>query len=190
MSFAARIERPPEKSKVKTRSGTQISIPLGLPTNLDEGQFCTLVCIADASGNVSNYVETCVNVLRLGSGALQVSLAWNTDGTDVDLHVTEPGGEEISYRNRRANGGELDRDDTDGFGPENIFWDEAPDGVYQVDVNYYSGSEPTAFTISLSGAGGASQLYSGSLQMSGERVSVARITKEGDALRFEAAGGE
>ena len=58
----------------------------------------------------------------LGSGDVQVSLAW-TVAPDVDLYVTDPFGSVLNYQNKVASsGGKLDRDDTDGFGPENIFW--------------------------------------------------------------------
>ena len=56
-------------------------------------------------------------MLRLGTGALQVSLTWDRDN-DQDLYVVTPSGEEIYYsRPASSDGGELDRDDTDGYGP-------------------------------------------------------------------------
>ncbi|CAD7923936.1 unnamed protein product [Amoebophrya sp. A120] len=50
---------------------------------------------------------------------LCVWLAWDTDKTDLDLHVIEPTGEEVYYGNREsAMGGYLSRDFTQGYGPE------------------------------------------------------------------------
>ena len=80
--------------------------------------------------------------MELGFGLVHVTLTWD-NATDVDLHVTEPNGEEIWYRNTRSNtGGQLDVDDTNGFGPENIFWPEnsAPRGEYRVEVVYFDES--------------------------------------------------
>ena len=57
-------------------SGT-LSIPIGIPTNVTAGQFCTIICIIDSRGEISNIIETCVDVLELGSGVLQISLAWD-----------------------------------------------------------------------------------------------------------------
>ncbi len=73
------------------------------------------------------------------NGVVHVALSWNTGDTDIDLWVTDPSGERIYYENpRSASQGYLDRDDTDGFGPENIYWrDGAPDGRYQVQVHYF-----------------------------------------------------
>ena len=34
-----------------------------------------------------------------GTTDLLVTISWNTDGTDVDRHVVEPGGEECFYKN-------------------------------------------------------------------------------------------
>ncbi len=71
---------------------------------------------------------------------LRVLLAWDSDGTDLDLHLVTPDGGHIWYGNRTApNGGALDVDVTTGYGPE-IFAMPAPiKGQYLVYVNYYGG---------------------------------------------------
>lgn len=79
---------------------------------------------------------------------LTVRLDWNklSGNTDIDLHVTDPYGEEIAYYNMRSqSGGWLDRDDVIGPGPEHICWTEAPSGAYLVQVHYF-GSETQAVT--------------------------------------------
>lgn len=84
----------------------------------------------------------------LGTGDVQVTLTWD-NSADLDLYVLEPSGATISYGNRTsASGGQLDVDDTDGFGPENVFWPtgQAPVGTYQVQVNLFRGS-PTPFRV-------------------------------------------
>ena len=64
-------------------------------------------------------LKTFAPAAPLEEADLVVVIAWNTDGTDVDLHVTEPGGEECYYRNRQtATGGQLSCDVTTGYGPE------------------------------------------------------------------------
>ena len=69
---------------------------------------------------------------------LRVVLSWDSDGTDVDLHVVTPNGEHAWYGQRViAGGGALDVDVTTGYGPE-IFSHPAPEkGLYLVYVNYY-----------------------------------------------------
>lgn len=118
-----------------------LAVPIGIPANVLDGSFDLNFCVYDDEGQVSNVVSTQINVLRLGTGALQVSLSWNT-ATDQDLYVTDPEGTTIYYSNDVApSGGQLDRDDLDGYGPENIFWiDDAPDGEYKVSVNDYEGT--------------------------------------------------
>ncbi|MBK9181360.1 MAG: hypothetical protein IPM45_17695 [Acidimicrobiales bacterium] len=62
----------------------------------------------------------------LGTGDVQVTLAWS-DGADLDLHVVDPRGEEIWYGNTAsASGGRLDHDTIPPCGDnarhyENIF---------------------------------------------------------------------
>ncbi len=69
---------------------------------------------------------------------LRVLLSWDTDNTDLDLHVVTPDGEHIYYGNRTAaSGAALDIDVTTGFGPEIISAPAPKNGTYLVYVNYY-----------------------------------------------------
>lgn len=82
-------------------------------------------------------------------GELRVSLEWyNFD--DLDLHVIEPGGHEIYFRDKLSGtGGQLDVDMNAGSGTtreavENIIWPHPTrmrEGRYQVVVNQYAKRE-------------------------------------------------
>jgi uncharacterized protein YfaP (DUF2135 family) len=64
-------------------------------------------------------------------------LSWDSDGTDVDLHVVTPDGGHCFYGNRvLENGGALDVDVTTGYGPEIFSMPTILTGTYQVYVNY------------------------------------------------------
>ncbi|MDW5415720.1 DUF2135 domain-containing protein [Iodobacter sp. CM08] len=80
---------------------------------------------------------------------LRVVLSWNTNSTDLDLHVISPDGEHTYYGHRVSkNGGALDVDVTSGYGPEIYANPSPPKGRYLVYVNYYGGySAPPAMTI-------------------------------------------
>gem|GEM_PF-3453975 len=87
--------------------------------------------------------------VTLGTGQVQVTLSW-ANTADMDLEVTEPNGETISYQARQSStGGELDVDSNANCpegrvsGVENIFWPEngAPSGNYSVKVAQYSSCE-------------------------------------------------
>jgi len=71
--------------------------------------------------------------------ALKIFLTWDTNGTDLDLWVTEPTGEKCyyGYRNTKI-GGTLDVDVTDGYGPEVYTVAAAVKGNYLIQVNSYS----------------------------------------------------
>ena len=87
------------------------------------------------------------------SGDVQVSLIW-FNVNDLDLHVVDPNGERIFYKNPRGrSGGELDVDANAGARDasgrpanltrepvENVYWpkDGAPAGRYQVFVNHFA----------------------------------------------------
>jgi len=77
--------------------------------------------------------------IRLQSSKLLVSVSWNTDRTDVDLHVIEPNGERCYYsHNRTKSGGYITRDVTTGYGPEMYVNEKAPSGRYKVYAKYFS----------------------------------------------------
>jgi hypothetical protein len=74
---------------------------------------------------------------------LRVSISWNTDATDVDLHVIEPDGFEVYYEKRNSpSGGELSQDMTQGYGPERYQIAQARPGEYVVAVHYFA-ANPT-----------------------------------------------
>ena len=111
-----------------------------------------------------------------GGGDVQVSLTWNTTA-DLDLWVTDPAGERIYYGNRTsASGGQLDVDDTSGFGPENIFWptNGAPAGTYTVQVDHYAGASPSAWRVTTVVAG-RTQTFTGSVS-TGQTDAVTTFT--------------
>ena len=77
---------------------------------------------------------------------LRITLAWDADETDVDLHVTEPSGEEAYFGNRRTHsGGRVSEDITDGYGPEQYEIRHAQDGVYNIRAHYYASHQQTIF---------------------------------------------
>lgn len=119
-----------------------------------------------------------------GTGDVQVTLTWSKS-VDLDLHVTDPGYEEIYYNNdESSSGGKLDIDNKcSNFvmgKPENVFWPTggAPSGTYKVVVRYYtscddSGSVP--YTVRVVAKGQVST-YSGTLSTSGEEDEVATFS--------------
>jgi hypothetical protein len=82
--------------------------------------------------------------LKLG---LLVWLGWDTDNTDIDLHVYEPDGTLISYGNKRSStGGYLTKDFTQGYGPE-VYWCAEPvEGSYRVLAKYYGSHQVSSST--------------------------------------------
>jgi tetratricopeptide (TPR) repeat protein len=83
--------------------------------------------------------KTLRDILKFDESDLLITIRWNTDMTDVDLHVHEPSGEECSYQNRRTrSNGQISSDITTGFGPEMYFNVKAPKGKYDVKVNYFA----------------------------------------------------
>lgn len=69
---------------------------------------------------------------------LRVLLTWDTDNTDIDLHVIDPNGDEAFYGHPLSyQGGRVSPDNTEGYGPEEFSLKEAKPGTYRVEVNFY-----------------------------------------------------
>lgn len=123
-------------------------------------------------------IDLAEGALISGFGQVKVTLTWDT-GADIDLWVTEPNGNLIYWNNPNSfTGGQLDFDDLDGPGPENIFWTEnAPAGNYLVQVQKYSpnGFESTNYTVQTE-LNGAVEIYRGVLTQEGQINDVAQFT--------------
>lgn len=80
------------------------------------------------------------SLVGYGEADLAVSIQWNTDATDIDLHVIEPGGEHCYFSHRdTALGAHLSRDVTQGYGPELYVLKNVKSGPFSVYVHYFSG---------------------------------------------------
>ena len=87
---------------------------------------------------------------------LRVVLSWDSDNSDMDLWVTDPNGERAYYGNRLTwQGGQMSRDFTGGYGPEQFSLRQAKPGKYKVEANYFGSREQlvtgaTTLTLRLS----------------------------------------
>mgnify|MGYP000611991595 CR=1 FL=1 len=77
-------------------------------------------------------------LIRLLDLDVRISMSWDADLTDIDLHVFEPTGEHAYYgHNRTQIGGLVSRDFTQGYGPEEYVLHRAYPGDYTVKAHYY-----------------------------------------------------
>lgn len=125
---------------------------------------------------------------ELGTGDIQVTLRWDGEN-DLDLHVIDPDGERIYYRNRESeSGGVLDVDANAGCSQnmtnnpiENIFWAEsiAPNGDFQIRIRYFKDCVPevtTPFTVRLL-VDGDEQTFDGLVSSAGEEVLISEFSR-------------
>ena len=143
---------------------------------------------APASGPYGTVLTQNINMIRVGAGDVQVSVAWDAP-TDVDLHVTDPANEEIYFANTTsASGGTLDLDSNaacsiDNINNENITWPigGAPSGTYSVDLVYWSAcTQPQSnYTVTIFVRGQPAQTFSGTLVTASTsiRIPIGTFTK-------------
>lgn len=158
-----------------TATGTQCPV-----SGLSSGGHTISGSVADNAGNASPFgggfiVDT---TYVSGSGTILVTLTWDTP-TDIDLYVTDPTGDTSWYGHKiTADGGELDYDDTDGYGPEHWMLQNTDTlrygQPYIVRVHNYSNHSytgPTHYTVSIKLGEGTPQeqvfWYTGTLTTAG-----------------------
>jgi len=126
-------------------------------------------------------------------GDPQFTLIWDNNA-DLDLHVIEPGGKEIYWeypRGKEGLGGELDVDNTKGYGPENIYWltddpsgdgqvkGPGPPGEYRWFVVYWGGfggiPKPTKWKVRIKHDGKVS-VVTGKFRALNERSKTYTLT--------------
>ena len=153
------------------------NVVVSLSPNINGSQVRLRYALEDANGIGPQFAQT-LRVIRAGNGDFQASVAW-TGASDVDLHVFDPDGHEVSFMDKNpVTGGHLDIDSNaacriDNTNVENIFWplNSAPTGQYRVELHYYDdcdvarsdwvvtvlmkGHEPAVTTGSFAGPEGA-----------------------------------
>lgn len=103
--------------------------------NITINEMRNIIHTQNVSYNVDEYPLKVVNNYDMD---IRVVIDWNHNDTDIDLHVIDPNIEECSYMNTKTNtGGELSKDMTSGFGPEEFKQKFATTGTYYLKVNYY-----------------------------------------------------
>jgi uncharacterized protein YfaP (DUF2135 family) len=84
---------------------------------------------------------------------IRIELTWNTDSTDVDLHIWDPDGNYCYYADKYAiPNGCLEEDATDGYGPEIFTQSPVSDGMYIVKAHFYDGcsaENPTSAEVAI-----------------------------------------
>lgn len=136
---------------------------------------------AETGGPLGAVLSQNVNMIQVGAGDVQVSVAWDAP-TDVDLHVIDPSSEEIYFGNKTsASGGTLDLDSNaacsiDNVNNENITWPVggAPSGQYSVSLVYWSAcTQPQSnYTVTIVVRGQPAQVFSGTLTTANSSVKI------------------
>ncbi|WP_127957602.1 DUF2135 domain-containing protein [Serratia microhaemolytica] len=150
--ISGQIKNRPKQSYAELQQpGLLIANGVAMPLAIDtDGHFQRPYMFAQGSNNVEvrspdrSARQRTQFYANTGAGALaprlRIVLSWDSNYTDLDLHVISPDGQHVFYGHRQAaNGGALDIDVTTGYGPE-IFATPAPlNGQYLVYLNYYNG---------------------------------------------------
>lgn len=166
-------------------------ILLGGSSNAVAGKIIVQYAVGDGS-TIGAYANQDVRFLRVGTGDIQISVAWD-DTSDVDLHVFDPNGDHIFYGNKTVtSGGVLDLDGnaacvknplpgggTGYVSNENVVWPtgRAIAGQYKVVLNYYSpcGSASTDYVVTLQRVGASPEVFTGTFVGSGAAADTVTV---------------
>jgi hypothetical protein len=109
-----------------------------------------------------------------GPSVQRAHISWDTDSTDVDLHVWDEDGNHAWYSDRSGvPGAELSDDDTDGFGPE-WFFDDPRGRTFTYGLCYFndSGVGPTTIQVDLTDPNGSVRHLTETLDGTGDSVLI------------------
>lgn len=128
-----------------------------LPTILADVSGDFTICLIVRDSDQCQSPEDCMNIHVAPRVGFHVELVWDTNNTDIDLHMTAPGGSWFDYFDDcyfmnmgpdwgpsgadgiAANNPHLDVDNVVGYGPENINMDTISDGSsYKIGVHYWA----------------------------------------------------
>jgi uncharacterized protein YfaP (DUF2135 family) len=150
------IQGTPKAATSKEQVATMIANGVAMPLSVDEsghyqrpyafGAGSNSVEIRDANGGKTRRQFYEANAGKVPA-KLRIVLSWDSNHTDVDLHVVTPNREHAWYGQRTIpSGGSIDIDATDGFGPEIFATPNAIHGTYLVYANYYGGASEKVIT--------------------------------------------
>lgn len=149
---------------------TTEDVLLSIAPGVNGGSLPLRYAVAAGAGP-SQYASLALRLIRVGTGDVQVSVAW-TGASDVDLHVYDPAGEHIYFADKTsASGGQLDLDSNpacsiDNINNENVVWptNGAPSGAYRVEVHYFADCSVARsdWVVTIQRRGQAPLVYSGS----------------------------
>jgi hypothetical protein len=189
------VAPPPPRATVTVQANTppppsgRVVVQVGRPTVQTGVTVVETTCTQGAAEQCNGLDDNCNGQIDEGcgyqSGNIQITLAWNT-GADIDMYVTDPAGETISYSHTNSNsGGVLDHDARGQCRPnqanntiENVYWQspQPPSGTYQVELHYWgecnSNAGPTTTTLSIAVGGQIIGAYNYTLAPN-QRVPVA-----------------
>jgi hypothetical protein len=137
------------KRGIVRAQGYRQEFPIG-----DDGRFLSSVVLSSGANRIviaAAGKEVVQNItLTRAPSRLRATLTWNTNGSDIDLHMEDPQRRVASYRAKSVGGMTLDVDNTQGFGPENIFVAQPMSGAYTVRVHNFkngAGAEATVYVF-------------------------------------------
>jgi hypothetical protein len=157
------------------QESTEVTIVVTVQQTLPGQRFLFYFAVVDGSGKQGKLTTQDIEAVTVGTGDVQVSVSWDTD-SDVDLHVLDPTGEEVYYGTPEVtSGGQLDLDSNadcaiDGVNNENVTWQDAPPGTYEVRVDLYRGCDatPTNYVVTIQVVGQPTKTYTGTLTGEGD----------------------
>jgi hypothetical protein len=127
------------------------------------------------------------------SGQRTIRLDWNTNQTDIDLHIWDPSGNEAWYSNYSGiPNGQLSQDITDGYGPETFTTTDTSTPL-AVGVCYYASHTddgsipPTNVTVTITEANGSQHIDTIALSQPSDEQ-VVDSSPQGSATFVPAAG--
>jgi hypothetical protein len=172
-------------SKMSARNGDAVTWVFSVTFSINAGTNTISIEVYDVNDTLFARTEQWDVIGAIEPTSLVVTLWWDTNQTDIDLHVAEvDDGAVVAhcyYSNPRAGDMMLDYDDTNGYGPEHITVDSVTGTkTYEIRVYYYAdhndSDTTTPTTASVTAAVNGETRISESSSMSSESTASSWTT--------------
>ena len=101
-----------------------------------------IVRLAQKAGVKDDQITVDPRLIKAMPLDVRIVISWDSDNTDIDLHVIEPSKNDVCYNNRYSRiGGVCSRDITTGYGPESYLLKKLVKGKYKIKAKYYGSGQ-------------------------------------------------
>ena len=144
LALAQRAKVGGENAKADYGRAIELLVAVALSEQPRDWEGIDVISLREANALLPHYralggtIDLDPRLISNLTADIRVIIDWTVDDVDIDLWIDEPNGERAIYSHpTTAIGGRLSNDMTNGFGPEEYWLRNAPNGAFEIRTNNY-----------------------------------------------------